>query len=160
MMEAVISTLLVGGVLAATIQLVGPTARGSLVAANEIVAQSLAAELLAEIAPQPYADPTDDKGAIGPDAGEGGPTRMNFDDVDDYDGWAGNVVDMHGNKRDGLYGAWTRKVTVQFVNATDTTKPSVTDAGVKRVTVVVTHDGTTLATRSIIRTTWRRPAAT
>lgn len=153
LMETVLSVLLVGGVLAATLQVVGPTARATQLAGDEALAIYLADELLQEIDAQPYEDPATLANTIGTEAGESAPgNRSSFDDVDDYHGWSGNVQNAVGVAMTGLSGTWTRSVTVVFVPLGAPNGSSLTDTGVKRVTVSVSKNGTVLATRRMLRT--------
>lgn len=152
MMEVVIGTLLVGMVLAATLNIIGPTVRATKLAGDQVLAAQLCEELLAEIAAQPYRDPTDDKGVIGPESGETGSDRSRFDDIDDYNGWKGDVQTRTGVSRTGLTGTWTRTAKVVWVDPDDPTTEVGTDGGVKRVTVNVSLGDTRLLARTVIRT--------
>ena len=152
MMEVTISVVLVGGVLVATLNLVGPTARATQLAGDEILAAFLADELIDEIAAQAYVDPDSDTGVIGPETGEtSGGTRKHFDDIDDYDGWSAlSGENRDGTAKSGLVGKWQRSVEVVHVVPGDPQTTSVAETGVKRITVTVTRNGITLATRQIL----------
>lgn len=152
MMEVVLGVLLVGFVLAATIQLVGPTARSTQTAGDEVIAAMLADELIDEIASKYYYDPDADGGVLGPGSAEKAVGNRNaFDDVDDFDGWSETPQTTTGTKLTGLSGTWVRSVSVKWVNTSNPQTVSVTDTGVKRVTVTVTKNGVVLATRAIVR---------
>lgn len=152
MMEVVIGTLLVGMVLAATLNIIGPTVRATKLAGDEVLAAQFVEELLAEIAAQPYRDPTDDAGVIGTEAGETGSNRSRFDDVDDYNGWTDSIQTTTGVARSGLKGSWTRGAKVVWIDPDDPATEVGADLGAKRVTVFVSLAGTRLATQTIIRT--------
>jgi Tfp pilus assembly protein PilV len=151
MMEAAIGTLLVGGVLAATLHIVGPTVRVTANAADRLLAVALAEDLLDEIASRPYADPTDDTDSIGFDSGENFNVRKDFDDVDDFHGYTANGEHENGDPL-GLGSGWERSVVVQYVISNEPAVVSVDANGVKRATVVVRRHGVLLAERSILRT--------
>jgi type II secretory pathway pseudopilin PulG len=152
MMEVVIGTLLVGMVLAATLNLIGPTVRATKLAGDEVLAAQFVEELLAEIAAQPYRDPKDDAGVIGPETGETGSDRSRFDDVDDYNGWKDSIQTATGVARGGLTGSWARAAKVIWIDPDDPATEVGADLGAKRVTVSVSLGGTRLATQTIIRT--------
>lgn len=152
MMETVIGTLLVGGVLAGTLSLVGPTARSSQLAGDVTVASYLASELLSEIEAQPFEDPTEVDRVMGPEPGESsGGQRALFDDVDDYAGWSGAPQSSVGVETTGLNGTWLISVKVVFVEPGDPASESGTDTGVKRITVTVSRDGSELQVQSVLR---------
>lgn len=153
LMETVLGVLLVGGVLAGTLEIIGPTARASQLAGDEVLAAQLADELIEEINSQPYEDPDEILGLISLETGETlDGKRTTFDDVDDYNGWSGAVTDPSGNPRAGLVGTWVRSAAVVFVQESDLTAVRADDGGIKRVTVTVSRGGITLATRQILRT--------
>lgn len=153
MMEVAIGVLLVGGVLAATLQVVGPTVRSSRLAGDQTLASQFAHELLTEIALQPYQDADAHTTAIGPETGETGADRSRFDDVDDYHGWKDAITSATGVPRAGLQGNWERTVAVRWVSMTAPSgSVSLTDTGVKRITVEVRRNGILLAAESVLRT--------
>ena len=152
MMEVAVGTLLVGGVLATTIELIGPTVRSTVLAGDRQLARTLADELLDEIANMPFGEPDGDTGVIGRDAGETPSKRSNFDDLDDYDGWIRHPQQRDGTALAGFDGSWQCSVEVRHVVlfSPQTTSASLTNA--KRVTVRVKRSDVLLAERSIVRT--------
>ncbi|MBL4699402.1 MAG: hypothetical protein JKX70_11280, partial [Phycisphaerales bacterium] len=89
MAETILSTVLVGFVLVSTLQIVGPIVQSTSVHADRLVAANLANELAEEIATKLFTDPQINAiDALGVDAGERAANRIDFDDVDDYQGWA------------------------------------------------------------------------
>lgn len=151
LMEVVIGTLLVGLVLASTIELVGPTVRSSRLAGETLTARALADQLADEITALPYQDPTAHAGVIGPEAGESGTNRSRFDDVDDYHGWDASPQAADGTALSGLLGSWTTGCSVVWVRAADAQTVEAVETGVKRVTVSVSFNGTVLARRVFLR---------
>ncbi len=152
LMETVIGSLLVGGVLASTIQLLGPTVRATALADRRVVAAAIAGTMLDEIAAHPFEDPADATDAVGPESDEVTGSRKAFDDVDDYHGWSGSVLEADGSAVDGLGSGWTVQVAVQHVRPSDPSIVQAARSGVKRVVVTVSHGGVLLAERSLLRT--------
>ena len=146
MAETVLSTVLVGFVLVGTLQIVGPIAQSTTVHADRLVAANLANELSEQVATKFYTDPDiDDIDAIGIDASEQAKVRADFDDVDDFHGWAASPPQLsNGDVLSNLSG-WSRSVEVNHVLLADAATISKTNTGLKRITVTVTHHGTTLA---------------
>jgi hypothetical protein len=99
-------------------------------------AQMLGQQLLTEIMNEPYED-AGPSPIFGPEPGESGVNRVAFDDVDDFDGWsAAPPVDRNGNiilNSDD----WQRDVAVKFIEPNDPATVSITDQGLKRITVTV-----------------------
>jgi len=152
MMEVAIGTLLVGGVMATTIELIGPTVRSTVLAGDRQLARTLADELLDEIATQAFGEPAGDTGVLGTDAGEDPTKRSDFDDVDDYHGYASRPKERGGTVLVGFDATWQYSVDVKHVEVFSPATPSLTLTGAKRITVTVTRGGTKLAERSIVRT--------
>ena len=100
-------------------------------------AAALASQMIAEILQNRYEDPTGTP-VFGPDPGEAGATRANFNDVDDYN----SVTDSPPAAKDGTAFAgltgWSRQVSVQYVDP-DTFAVSGTNTGLKRISVTVTN---------------------
>ncbi|MEM9372421.1 MAG: hypothetical protein AAGA55_02155 [Planctomycetota bacterium] len=152
MMEAVIGTLLVGGVLAGTLGVVGPTARSSRLAGDVVIASYLAAEMLAEIEAQAFEDPDSADRAFGPEPGESGGNRSRFDDVDDYLAWSSAPQSTAGALTAGLSDGWLVSVGVVYANAGNPNADAAADTGIKRVTVSVTKNEVLLHQQSVLRT--------
>jgi type II secretory pathway pseudopilin PulG len=135
LIEASISLVIVSTLIVVFLNLIGSLARGQQIIASKCPATCLANQLMAEILQNPYVNP-DAANTFGPDAGEAGATRANFDDVDDYSGY----VEPSPQLKDGTpvtgYTGWTRTAAVDYINP-DTMAASGTDLGVKRITVVV-----------------------
>jgi Tfp pilus assembly protein PilV len=143
MAETVISTMLIGFVLVATLQIVGPMVRSTSVAADDLIASNLAIELSEEIGTKVWTTPlSDDPDSIGPGAGE---KRATFDDIDDYHGWSSSPPKLSNGISNVNLGDWTRSVRVAHVEFSDLTTESPTYTGIKRVTVTVSKNGTVLA---------------
>ncbi len=70
-----------------------------------VTSQELARQLMEEITAKPFADP-DGRSSLGPEAGE--TTRLLFDNVDDYNGYADTQLRDSGRKK------FDRNVTVEY----------------------------------------------
>ena len=152
LMETSIGTLLVGGVLAATLQLIGPTVRSTALAGDRAIAAAIADLYLDEILAKPYADPDADPGTIGLDAGETAGDRETYDDIDDYHALAGPPLGPDGESMGAVGAGWQVQVQVVTVTPTSPATAAVGDTGLKRITVTVTRHGVVLARRIGIRT--------
>lgn len=148
---------------AIAVALVGVTAVGALTAAansatrrSDVAARAqaalLAEDLADEIAGVAYEDPQLGSTTLGPDAGESGANRSRFDDVDDYNGWTdAGACDRSGAAISGMTG-YTRSVLVQWVLSSSPTTTSVSETGVKLVTVTVSRGGRAATTIRFVRT--------
>lgn len=151
--ETVVSLAIVGGLLAASIGMLGAATAAQRHVRERSIGEALAAELMYEILEQPYMDADDEAGGFGPDAAEQATgNRSLFDDVNDYDGWSASPPQSKsGSPRSDLPG-WSRSVTVTGVNpaALDALAPSNPTAC--RVDVVVSYDGIEVARLTAVRT--------
>lgn len=150
--EVIVAVAIVGGLFAATMNVVGAGAAASRVSFEQALAHRLADELVGEIVAQPFVDPagllTD---AIGYGPGEFDGTRSGFDDVDDYIGWSASPP----QKKDGTvmtaYASWRRTVDVVWARADLPSVSSHVPSLAKRITVRVYRDGRLISTASVLR---------
>jgi hypothetical protein len=167
LVEAAISVVLVSTVFVASLQAMSLSGTIRFRAVERARAQALGAALLDEILQQSYAPPSSSSSSgggisilgiitIGGNGGgsggtSSGPGRTGFDDVDDYH----NYSDAPPTNRDGtrILGAavYARRVRIQQVEPLDLSRPATSDTGIKLITVTVTRNGRTLATRTAIR---------
>jgi type II secretory pathway pseudopilin PulG len=149
LIEAVMSMLIVGLMLVASLNTVGASKLAQSRNAEQTLGPMLARELMAEILNQAYEEPVD-TAAFGLE-GEAADVRADWDDVDDYHGWSA----MPPQNRDGsaVTGAdgWTRTVSVTWVNKL-TFNPSGGATGLKRIDVEVVRNGRIVTTLSSLRT--------
>ena len=142
MAETILSTIIVGFVLVSTLQIVGPMVQSTSLHADRLVASNLANELLEEIASKVYTDPELDAiDAIGVDDAERAAQRVDFDDIDDYNGWSSSPPKMSNSQSNIFLGDWTRSATVVHVILSNPSAESATNTGLKRVTVIVSKNG-------------------
>ncbi len=153
LVEVILSTVVVGVMMAGALATVSASQRASRAEADRAFAQLLAQDLLDEIMALPYTDASDTFVISGPSLAEVGTgNRSLFNDVNDYTGWS----ESPPRRRDGttIPGAagLSRRVAVDFLTPNAWTTPSVTDQGVARITVSVTRRGGTIATAVGVRT--------
>ncbi|MCH8147874.1 MAG: hypothetical protein IH987_07750 [Planctomycetes bacterium] len=156
LVEAAISIVLVSVLLVAALNTVAAAKLGQQQTAERGQAHLLAQELMSEIMRQDYADPEDvgridlrdpmlSTAAMGADSGESNSNRLDFDDVDDYDGWnASPPQNKDGPLIPNLAG-WRRIVTVERRSLADSKQPTGTEEGLKHITVQVERDGALIA---------------
>lgn len=151
LIEATISALIVGTMLAAALRLVGATALAQQLSTDRARGVLLAADLLSEIQALPYSDPNE-VALLGIELSELTAGRAGFDDVDDYDGLVDDPpMDSSGVEIPGFPG-WVRRVRVEYVDHADLTQTLAGDTGIKRITIEVTRDGRRVASVVGIRT--------
>ena len=122
-----IEGLVAASVLAvAVVGIIGPIAasyKHAAAAEATSTAATLAGQLLEEISARPFADPSDQSLALGPEANEAAAGRPAFDNIDDYhnyadstDGSSGVLIKALDGSTLGLAprGAVRRSVTVQY----------------------------------------------
>jgi hypothetical protein len=142
--EAVLSTLVIGVMLVAVLNTVGAARTAQVWNADRVRATHLAGTLLAEIVDRSYADPTEVQ-LFGPEASELLATRSAFDDVDDYNGWSKSPPDNADGSAMPGYSGWTRSVAVAWVVPGNPSQTSLTDTGLKRIIVTVSRRGVKMA---------------
>ena len=152
MAEAAVAMIIVSVLLvAAALQSASSSVLTQYKASEKAIGRSLAEGLLAEIVALPYQEPSGTPG-FGLETGESATNRVNYDDVDDYNGWnASPPQDKSGNAIPGMNG-WTQQVSVAWVQWNNTATASTTETGVKRITVTILHSGRTITTLTGIRT--------
>jgi len=139
LIEAAISTVIVGVMAAAALSVVGGAARGAAREREWRQSQALASALLSEVMASAFSDPQGGA-AFGIDTGETAGARGTFDDVDDFSGYTEiGPTDALGNNIVWATG-WERRVTVANVLIDNPNKEesNETDTGLRRVTVSVT----------------------
>ena len=150
LVETVICIVITSVMLAAALSATSAARVGMYKITERQQGDLLAHELMAEILIQCYNEPDGDT-AIGIDTDEVATDRSGWDDVDDYDNWAASPPQY----RDGTVipdrTGWTRQVVVDWVKLVDLTEDKTSDKGLKRITVVVSHNNTPVATLVAIK---------
>ncbi len=150
LVEVVVASLLVGGVLVATLALVGDVRSAQTSMSSQAQGQFLAEDLLAEIMMFGFSDP-DQLATFGTEAGENGMSRARFDDVDDYHGWSASPPELQGGTPMAAFTGWTRSVEVVHVAVGDLINPAPVPTGLKRIKVKVERGGKQVATSMALR---------
>ncbi|MDC0936239.1 prepilin-type N-terminal cleavage/methylation domain-containing protein [Pirellulales bacterium] len=136
LVEVVIASLIVGGILVGALNVLGGSLRTSRVASAKLDDPGLGHQLMAEILAQPYEDPEEPGGPIGLETGETNTTRTDFDDLDDYNNWIQNPPETKDGAVVSGASGWQRIVFVKhFDPSSGNTIP--TETGVKLITVKI-----------------------
>ncbi len=136
--EVLVCIPLVGVMLVSAMNSTGSIVRTWNFAHDQHRARAIAENLMAEILQQQYEEP-DDTPTNGRESGESAATRLNWDDVDDYNGWSQSPpADKSDTVLSGYVG-WSRAVSIAYVELNDPTQTTADDEGVKRITVTVTN---------------------
>ncbi|MBL7044656.1 MAG: PKD domain-containing protein [Pirellulaceae bacterium] len=155
--EVVISTLIVGLMIAPALHSTGSALRASRATSHRVQGIRLAEALMSEILATRYSEPDDTPvfGVEGTEAaGSTGPRTL-WDDVDDFYQWnASPPQATDGTVLPNLTG-WRRRVEIVNVDPDDLTTAltNTDDRGVKRITVTVEKDSQKMAELVAIQTT-------
>jgi len=140
LVEVLVSTVIVGGMLVSAMYTVSAARLGEHKVAGNTRGLMLAQDLMEEILQQPYEDP-EEPGGVGPETGESGTTRADFDDLDDYVGWSSQPpVNKDGSAIPWADG-YKREAIVNWLDPVDLTSISMSDTRLGRIEVKVSHDG-------------------
>lgn len=175
LVESVVAIVIAGVMLVAALNTMAGAVQARHVRSSQGLAKILAHELMSEVVLTFYeessikADQTITKldGAtvivlqpvaaqspvFGPETGEVDGTRLNFDDIDDYNGWQSTPpVTKYGVPLTDCAG-WTRKVAIQFADlATGVGTGTLTETGMKLIRVeVFDPDGVAQASVEALR---------
>jgi len=151
LVEALVSMILVSGLLVVSLDMCGAAVISSKGMFDQARARFLAQSLLAEVVASSFEEPPPGAPSFGTEVGEATGTRVNFDDVDDYDTW--NASPPQGKDGTPLAGftGWTRKVQVKYLRS-DTLAVSFLATGIKRIVVTIEYDGGVVTTMTAVRT--------
>lgn len=136
LVEAVISTLLVGLLAVASLRTSASVIRSRQKLSDQRLATALCERYLAEVLQCYYQDPTEVSPNFGTESGES--IRNDFDDVDDYKDLSESPPKTKSGTTLTGYTGWTVNIAVAFVSVTNPNGNPVSDQGLKRVTVTVT----------------------
>lgn len=148
--EAVFSTVLVAVIVVAALGTVGASVSAQSRLTDHGQGQMLALDLMAEIMEQAFSEP-DEASVFGPEATEQTGSRAAFDDVDDYHNWQDDPPTYKNGTPIPGFDEWQRSVNVQWVSPNNLTQISLTNTGVVRITITVTHHGKTAAVLTAVR---------
>ncbi len=139
--EIIMTTVVMAILVVAGMQLSGSIGRSTLEAVNQDIANRLALEMMIEMKNLAYKD-AQYPDHFGPEFDEITGSRVNYDDIDDYNGWQSMPpVDKTGGSAgpDDL----SRSVEISYVNASQFSVISADDQGFKSIIISV-HRGTKL----------------
>jgi len=147
LIEAVFSMLLVSVLLVVALNTAGASARLQSHGSDRGRGQLLAQALMSEILLQAYQD-TGPNPTFGPKPSEitTPPSRVNFSDVDDYNGWTESPPQYKNGSVIPNWTGWGRSVKVVWVNSTNLATSQASETNIKLITITVTHNNTTVAT--------------
>jgi prepilin-type N-terminal cleavage/methylation domain-containing protein len=150
LVEATMASLIVAVMLTAAMSIAGSAGLAQYKTAEQATASALADAMIAEITAQAYVDPGASP-VFGPETGEAGGDRSDYDDVDDYNG----LSETAPARRDavaipGLTG-WERSVSINYVVRTALDTVSGSDTGVKCIVITVKHTSAVVLTRRALR---------
>jgi len=151
LVETIMSSLIVGAMLVAALSTVGASRLSQQRTSQYSCGQLLAESLMAEILRQDYLDP-DDTPVFGCESGESTSTRIDFDDVDDYDGWLSAPPEQKDGTQIPNLTGWQRSVVVQWVNPNDPREVKFSESNAKRVIVTVICNNKQVGSLTAIRT--------
>jgi type II secretory pathway pseudopilin PulG len=153
--EAALSTVVVGVMLVAALQTVASSRAGQYRNAGTARGVFLGASLLTEITAQAYEDPALPPGSFGTLVTEDTGTRRKFDDVDDYHNWS----ESPPREKDGTvipgFDGWSRSVRVRWVNPSNPSVVSLVDTRAKLIEVAVEWRGVPVVRLHAVRTAAR-----
>ncbi len=151
LVEAVVCTAVVGGMLVAALNAAGASRYGQYKICQRGRGLHLAQALIAEILPLDYEEPVDAP-VFGAEISERGSTRTGYDDVDDYHLWSASPPQNKDGSAAVDQAGWQRRVWVRYVRPDNLGWVVGADMGVKRIEVQLTHNGIPMATLWAIRT--------
>ena len=136
LVEVVISTLVVGGMLVTALNTLGAVYRSQSINSTRMIGPGLAQELMSEVLAMPYQDPEGVGAGNSVEVGEVTTARAGFDDIDDYHNWkSANACAKDGTVHTGFSG-WQRKVNVYWADPLSGSNwPS--ETGLKKIHVTV-----------------------
>ena len=137
LMAAVIMSIL----LVSALRLSGNLGRSQQFLTGRESAGMLILNLLAEIEKQNYRDPAAIDDTLGRETGESASARLNYDDIDDYDGWTANPPEDQSGQSYSQYSHLSRSVSVRYVAAYDFMQTVGTNEGFKEVTITISRAG-------------------
>ncbi len=142
LVEATLSSVMVGLLIVAALNALGSAARVRRVSAEQTLAVRLATDMVSEI----MSKPLDDGGSIV------GASRDTFTDILDYDNWTSEPpVNEAGDAIAGAEG-YERTVRVRWITDVDRLNDEVTRTGLVRIVVNVKRDGVVIYRTMAFRT--------
>ncbi len=139
LVEVAVSTLLVGMLLTASLKSVGGVVHTRVTAERIHDGTTLAMDLMNEILSQEYIEPTQSPIFFGYENNPETPqNRINYDDVDDYNGWSRSPPRTKDDTVLTEYTGWTRSSSISWVQRNSPNTVAGTSEGLLRIIVTVT----------------------
>jgi Tfp pilus assembly protein PilV len=154
LVETSVSTFFVGVLLVAALTAVDASVQSQMKTSRNVLGAMLADSLMSEILAKSYMEPGATSSIITREAGELATSKANYDDVDDYQGWQEQPPQYaNGNNMPNLTN-WKRQVTVEWITIANNGTIAVanSESNIKRVTVVVSYNGSVVVTRQALST--------
>lgn len=136
LIETIITMSIVSVLMVASLQTVGMAARLRQSEISDARGAALASVLMTEIQRRWYTDP-DEAPIFGPESSESA-GRSAWDDVDDYNNFSEKPPKTKTGAAIADVGGYTWSTTVAYANLSDPRQNSVTETGLRRITVTVT----------------------
>ena len=155
--ETALATLIVGLLVVGSLKSLSASFQTHKFSENRVRALFLAEQLLIELSSLSWFDPNKPNSAstIGKDTGDTATVtrRDQLDDMDDFHNWSEQPKSRSGVALTGT-STLTRTVTVENISASDPTVAVAgnVNTGIRRMTVIVTENGTELARLSTLLT--------
>ena len=143
-LEAVLATAVVALILVAAMRVNAASNLAQYKAAERVEGSMLAQALMAEVYQLAYEDPAAPV-LFGREANETLVAKSALDDIDDFNGYTETPPKDKDNVTISGASGWTRSVAVAWVPLTDTTATSLTETGIKRITVTVKRGNAVVA---------------
>lgn len=121
LVESALAIAIVSTLLTASLGLLGSAAKARLIQSERAHGAAMARQLMAEIVQFPYHDSDASVRTFGRETGESGGSRIDFDDVDDYDGWTASPPEDKDGSVHSSHAGWRRDVVVTTHTVADGT---------------------------------------
>ncbi|MFP4354908.1 MAG: prepilin-type N-terminal cleavage/methylation domain-containing protein [Phycisphaerae bacterium] len=160
LIEALISMILVGGLLVAALNAVGYAKAGQHRLATRRQGRLLAEDLRTEINLQPFQAPGTPEGmlaTIGPAGHEMGPDRSRFNDADDYDKWSSSPPQLQDGTAIPWAANFTRSVSVKWSYFFSPHTTTATPTGMKLFQIEVHYYDRLVASIQWVRSVYDKP---
>lgn len=145
LIELIVTIAISGIVILAIIAEFGEAMKGLAWQKAVRSATVLSEDMMHEIRSKNFTDPQ----TPGSFTNEEGVVRRDFDDVDDYNGWAKSPPETIEGAAMTNYSGFRRSVTVGYVNAADLDTPVTNVTSFKRIAVVVSNADVVITTVSV-----------
>lgn len=135
--EVLLCSVIFSILLVSAVRLAGNLGRSQIALTESEWAKMLAVDMIEEIKLKDYEDPSNTN-EFGPGVDETiFADRIDFDDIDDYDGWNESPPQRRNAQPYPQCDNLTRTIAVRYVEANDFTQTAGSDEGFKEITITV-----------------------